>query len=742
MNIPFTLDGKECSVEREIGDSVLDILRDDCQRTEIKQGCSPQGACGSCMVVINGKPRLSCSLRAKNISGKTLQTLVSLDPKLKHKLEQAFVAWGATGCGYCMPAILHQMATLLHHIPRPTDKQLNKALHMHACPCLGFDSIKKAIQTIIEDAPLPDGNLHPRQRLALWGERSRVADISVPTLLHLVPVFADRFSGKLESIEIPECPERMYVLTAETSSDPIFLSVGESFARVDALCALVLSTDKASAVLFAEKIQCKSSTSMPKSFPQKTERLQTENWAETPNNLHWVEIEQEIPSQDAGYIETEACFVQNSQIIVNGIPIQNLHKRYPSYEIESWAAGGSFGGRTQDSWVDWAVYAEKQLGLPVLLALSMSDSIRCRPKSPAYRIHLSLGYQADGQMQALKGSVEIDGGQKPELCQSLLESFISALQEPYAIPFLNLSVDLVSNSSALLHPLRPQGIQAISTALEGLVQKMRTHLLADPFNIRLQNLRSDLHREILTESQEPYLEALKHLAPEHSLGLACSMFSPKPESDATINLVFEDNDLLMIQGPQPDTGDFLEYSLIEIVHQETGIPLKNIGYEVISSFSSAPSAPFLLQKAVQFACYSLAEALEEHPIEELIGQSFLGTASIDPEEELSVFAVSFAELSSKGLPTQIHTNAQGLPFQNKTLAQSYLKGIQYRSLGTERCTYQDNKLPTSLFSQLHQPKAKVSPTFRIGIRADLLTAIEVPVSASVFAAIQIAKLQF
>ena len=740
QKIIFTLDNKEINVEREITDSVLDILREDCQKKEIKQGCSPQGACGSCMVLVKGKPRLSCTLRAKNIENKKLQTTASIAPKLKHRLEQLFVAHGATGCGYCMPAILHQIATLLHHVPRPTESLINKALHMHACPCLGFSAIKEAISTFVDEKELPEGNLHPRGRLALWGKRSRVADISTPNMLWAIPVFADRGIGKLEKLHIPESPENFFVFSTKNSSAPFFQQLGENFQRVDTLLALVLSEDKLSAKRFSTEIKAEYSEITPMDIGVvQSKKCRINDWETLPSNIRWVEIQDEIQAQDAGYLETEACFVQENQIIVNGIPLGSLKGRYPNHQIESWAGGGSFGGRTQDDWVDWAVHASTRLKRPVLLSLSMEDSIRIRPKSPAFEFSLALGYQKNGTIIGLKGSIDIDGGSRPQLSKALLDTISENIENLYQIPFLDLKINLVSKTTTINHPLLDQGLRAVSTALERLVGKMRQDLQMDPFSIRERNLRFPEHKEILETLRAPYLRNLKTLPEEHHIELACSSFAPTQNQIGQIQILIAEKDLILIQGGTPDTGDFLEYQLIETLHRNTGIPLENIGYEVSSDYIGENTAQFLLQKALEYACAALLERLQDNSLSSLIGEIFEGEAIYHPQDQQPCFSVSFALLSPKNIPLQVHTATQGASFQNQRLSQAYLQGIQYRSLAQEELQYQANLLPNLLFRQLNLPKAKESPLFDLQFQSNIIIGIGTSVSASVFACVHNAK---
>ena len=70
MKLQFHLDDHPISVEIDERHQVLDLLRNTCDRKDLLAGCSPQGVCGSCLIIVKGKPRLACTLRAKNIHNK------------------------------------------------------------------------------------------------------------------------------------------------------------------------------------------------------------------------------------------------------------------------------------------------------------------------------------------------------------------------------------------------------------------------------------------------------------------------------------------------------------------------------------------------------------------------------------------------------------------------------------------------------------------------------------------------
>src|SRR2546423_15708784 len=76
--IQFNLNGKSVSVVDELDRSLLSILREDFGYTSLKNGCEPQASCGCCMLLVDGKPRLSCTMKPQQIVGKTVTTLEGL----------------------------------------------------------------------------------------------------------------------------------------------------------------------------------------------------------------------------------------------------------------------------------------------------------------------------------------------------------------------------------------------------------------------------------------------------------------------------------------------------------------------------------------------------------------------------------------------------------------------------------------------------------------------------------------
>jgi carbon-monoxide dehydrogenase small subunit len=130
--------------------SLLEALRDQLGLTGTKHGCD-QGACGACLVVIDGEPHLSCLTLAVRCDGRAVQTVEGLSATSElHPLQQAAIEHGAVQCGYCTPGWLLAAKVLLDAVPRPTPAQVREAISGNICRCTGYQKIERAILAAAE----------------------------------------------------------------------------------------------------------------------------------------------------------------------------------------------------------------------------------------------------------------------------------------------------------------------------------------------------------------------------------------------------------------------------------------------------------------------------------------------------------------------------------------------------------------------------------------------------------------
>ena len=147
-NISLNVNGRSHSLEVDSQRTLLDVLRRDLGLTGTKEGCG-MGDCGTCTVLLNGKPINSCLTLAVEADGQKVETIegVATNGKL-HPVQQAFIDHGAVQCGFCTPGMILSAKALLEDNPRPTELEVRTYIAGNLCRCTGYDKIVKAIMAV------------------------------------------------------------------------------------------------------------------------------------------------------------------------------------------------------------------------------------------------------------------------------------------------------------------------------------------------------------------------------------------------------------------------------------------------------------------------------------------------------------------------------------------------------------------------------------------------------------------
>jgi xanthine dehydrogenase small subunit len=142
--IPLTVDGRSVEVPDD-GSSLLAVLRDHLGLRSAKDGCSPQGQCGCCTVLVDGQPRVACVTPARRVRGRSVTTLDGLPDDERHAWGDAFCATGASQCGFCTPGIIVRLSALAAKGVETDDvPAVEQALLAHLCRCTGWRTILDA----------------------------------------------------------------------------------------------------------------------------------------------------------------------------------------------------------------------------------------------------------------------------------------------------------------------------------------------------------------------------------------------------------------------------------------------------------------------------------------------------------------------------------------------------------------------------------------------------------------------
>lgn len=140
-SLTFTVDGQLVDVPDD-GTNLLMVLREHLGLRSAKDGCSPQGQCGCCTVLVDGQPRVACVTPARRVRGRSITTLDGLDADERRSWGEAFCATGASQCGFCTPGIVVRLSGLASKGAGPDDTNaVEQALLAHLCRCTGWRTI-------------------------------------------------------------------------------------------------------------------------------------------------------------------------------------------------------------------------------------------------------------------------------------------------------------------------------------------------------------------------------------------------------------------------------------------------------------------------------------------------------------------------------------------------------------------------------------------------------------------------
>jgi len=144
------VNGERTELLLPVHKTLLEVLREDMQLTGTKHGCE-LGECGTCTVLVDGRPELSCLLLPIQIEGRAITTVegLAIGSQL-HPLQQAFAELGAAQCGYCTPGILLASKSLLDSNRKPSRDEIREALAGNLCRCTGYVKILQAVELAAE----------------------------------------------------------------------------------------------------------------------------------------------------------------------------------------------------------------------------------------------------------------------------------------------------------------------------------------------------------------------------------------------------------------------------------------------------------------------------------------------------------------------------------------------------------------------------------------------------------------
>lgn len=144
LKTQLDINGEMRTVEVDLRDTLLDVLRDRLGLTGAKRGCD-LGACGACTVLLDGRPVNACLMFAVDAEGHDILTIEGLSHHALHPLQRALVKHGAVQCGFCTPGMVLTAKAFLDGAVQPVSGDIREAISGNLCRCSGYQKVVDAI---------------------------------------------------------------------------------------------------------------------------------------------------------------------------------------------------------------------------------------------------------------------------------------------------------------------------------------------------------------------------------------------------------------------------------------------------------------------------------------------------------------------------------------------------------------------------------------------------------------------
>ncbi|WP_195618060.1 selenium-dependent xanthine dehydrogenase [Clostridium paraputrificum] len=483
--VKFKLNGRD--VEIEEGRTLINYLREECDLTSVKNGCG-EGACGACMVLVDGKATKACILKSDKIEGKEIQTVEGLSDRDKKVFAYAFSEAGAVQCGFCIPGMVISAKALLLKTLNPTLDEVKKALMGNICRCTGYVKIEKAVLMVAEilrenrDVPTvfckgivgeEMGRIDAEDKILAEGEY--VDDMKIDGMIYGFALRSKYPRALVKNIDYSDAEKLEGVVKVVTSKDipgerygghlkkdwPALIEVGEETRYVGDAVALVAATSMDIARKAADLIKVDYEELEPLSLPEEAmkegapkihkdgnilvrEVLKRGNVDEALKNSKYVVTNHySVPFTEHAFLEPESAMAvptEEELIVYTGSQsvYDDLHEithllglGEDKVRIISKYVGGGFGGKEDMSCQHHAALLAYLTGKPVKMTLTKAESIKVHPKRHAMEMEFTTACDENGKLTAMRAKIIADTGAYASLGGPVLQRACTHAAGPY-----------------------------------------------------------------------------------------------------------------------------------------------------------------------------------------------------------------------------------------------------------------------------------------------------------------------
>lgn len=548
--IRFILNGADVTFTGNPEKKLLYFLRNEKHITSAKDGCSGQGACGACMVEINGEARLSCLTPMKKVDKAVVNTLEGIPPGIRDVLARAFVEKGAVQCGFCSPGFLMRTKILLQKNPNPSREEIRHALNQNLCRCTGYVKIVDAIAEAAlklrseDKSEEPPASAHVgsayRKYEALemaTGQKKYINDLFVEGMLFGALRFSDHPRAVIKVINVQPALKVRGVVKIFTARDipgnrytglifndwPLMIAEGETTRYIgDVLAGVVAGSEEAArqAAALIEVIyevlppvtdpHEATGPGPPPVHPGQSNLLETcrisrggDASAVIAGSSFIARGTYQTQRIEHAFLETEAALAvpedDGLHLFSNGQGIYVDRRQVASLlglkeekvRVTLVSSGGGFGGKEDLTVQGHAALFAWLLKQPVKVMLSRDESIRMHPKRHPVFMDISIGCDHDGRLTGLKLKAIGDTGAYASVGTKVMERVAGHASGAYHIPCVEVEALTVYTNNIPSGAMRGFGANQVCFALEGCIDDLCRQGGFDRWQFRYNNALSE-----------------------------------------------------------------------------------------------------------------------------------------------------------------------------------------------------------------------------------------------------------
>lgn len=537
------INGQEYQIEKN--KNLLEYLRDDLDFIAAKDGCS-EGACGACMVLVDGKPFRACLLNIEKVDGKNIFTVEGLSDYERKVFAYSFKKEGAVQCGFCIPGMVVSTKALFLKTLDPIPQEIKEALRGNICRCTGYVKIEKAILEAARifragiDVPvveckglIGENTFRVDSEEKTLGTGRYAADIKIPGMVYGGAVRTKYPRAIIKSIDLSEVEKMEDVVGVVTAKDvpgirnighlsfisdwDALIDIGETTRYMGDAIVLIAAKTKEALKEAKSKVKIEYEVLEPITSPEDALKEGAPKIHEKGNLLFKQvlkrgDVEKAIadakyvvsntfytPYTEHAYLEPETATAipreDGLKVITSSQSVYDEQREISrllgidpeKIEVESTYVGGGFGGKEDMSVQHHASLLAWKIKKPVQVTLGRQESLVVSTKRHPMKIEMTTACDENGILQAMKARILADTGAYASLGGPVLQRACTHAAGPYNYQNIDIEGIAAYTNNPIGGAFRGFGVTQSAFAIESNLNKLAEMVGITPYEIRYRN---------------------------------------------------------------------------------------------------------------------------------------------------------------------------------------------------------------------------------------------------------------